>query len=43
MRQFLELCDLVKFARFTPDSAQGEGLLGAAERFVHETKPAGLT
>lgn len=37
VREFLELCDLVKFARFTPDAAQGEGLLQSAERFVRET------
>jgi hypothetical protein len=42
VREFLEQCDLVKFARFTPDASQDEHLLTTAERFVRETTPAGI-
>ena len=37
---FLTECDLVKFARHQPESADRERAFGAALRFVEETKPA---
>lgn len=36
---FLQECDLVKFARLRPSSADMKRALDAAERFVHDTRP----
>jgi hypothetical protein len=35
---FLQECDLVKFARFRPGSADMQRAFEAAERFVHDTR-----
>jgi hypothetical protein len=35
---FLEQCDLVKFAKYGPTDSEIEGAYGAAKRFVDETK-----
>lgn len=35
---FLEQCDLVKFARYAPTDAEVAGAFDAAERFVNETR-----
>ena len=39
LRQVLSECDLVKFARLRPGSDEALGLVGAARRFVQETRP----
>lgn len=39
LREFLEACDLVKFARHRPGEGEVRGALGAARRFVEETRP----
>lgn len=38
---FLEQCDMVKFARYGPSAEEAGRAFGAAVRFVDETKPAG--
>ncbi len=40
LAQFLERCDLVKFARFEPAEIELRGLHRIAERLVDETEPA---
>jgi hypothetical protein len=40
LRDFLEACDLVKFARHVPKTEEVESVLGAARNFIEETKPA---
>jgi hypothetical protein len=37
LRDFLEQCDLVKFAGVTPPAEQCEALVGAARRFIDQT------
>ena len=37
---FLESCDLVKFAKYEPAETELLGLHGAALRIVNETEPA---
>jgi hypothetical protein len=39
LRDFLEACDLVKFARHVPKTEEVESVLGAARNFIEETKP----
>lgn len=38
LRQFLEQCDLVKFAAVCPESARQDETLGVAEQFVESTR-----
>ncbi len=38
LREFLESCDLVKFARFGPTSSQVEDIFAAARRLIEETR-----
>lgn len=39
LRELLEFCDLVKFAKYIPANEEGERLLGRAEAFVAATMP----
>jgi hypothetical protein len=39
LEDFLERCDLVKFARFEPSQSELKALLDAALRFIDETAP----
>ena len=39
LRDFLEQCDLVKFARYEPTETELRGLLASAHRLVDETEP----
>jgi hypothetical protein len=39
LRPFLEECDLVKFARFTPGDSDRQRAFAAAEKFITETRP----
>jgi hypothetical protein len=41
--EFLERCDLVKFARYAPSRLELEDLLGSANRLVDETAPPEVT
>ena len=45
LREFLNQCDMVKFARYQLSAAEGAALLDAARQFVHETIPqvSGIT
>jgi hypothetical protein len=43
LEDFLERCDLVKFARFEPSQSELKGLLDAALRFIDETAPVATT
>jgi hypothetical protein len=40
LEEFLERCDLVKFARFEPSQNELKALLDAALRFIDDTAPA---
>jgi hypothetical protein len=40
MREFLEHCDLVKFARYAPSDEEAERAFASARRFLEETAPA---
>lgn len=40
--KFLQASDMVKFAKFTPDVAEGDAALDAARAFVHETQPGAV-
>jgi hypothetical protein len=39
LRQFLESCDLVKFAKYAPDPSEAKASYELAKRFIEETKP----
>jgi hypothetical protein len=39
IKDFLSRCDMVKFARYAPDSKEIEGVFLAAKQFIDETKP----
>ena len=39
---FLQSCDLVKFAKYEPGEAELRELHGSAVRLVEETEPAGV-
>ncbi|MBC8002931.1 MAG: hypothetical protein H7X97_10125 [Opitutaceae bacterium] len=39
LRDFLEQCDLVKFARYEPTETELRGLMASAHRLVDETQP----
>jgi len=41
LKDFLNACDLVKFAKYTPEKGETEAAFLAAKRFVEETKGAG--
>ena len=38
LKAFLNACDLVKFAKYTPAKAEMESVLSAAKKFIEETK-----
>jgi hypothetical protein len=40
LREFLEACDIVKYAAFVPQRADAERVLAAARAFVHQTAAA---
>ena len=42
LRDFLEVCDLVKYAAVRPARDDAEQVLGTARAFVHATAAAGL-
>jgi len=39
LKEFLTLCDIVKFARYGPNNKEIDGSFRLAEKFVDETKP----
>jgi len=41
LSQFLETCDMVKFARYQPQAQEADAAYEAARRFIEETKRAG--
>jgi hypothetical protein len=38
LKDFLGVCDLVKFARYTPHPDEAEAVYGAAKRFIDQTR-----
>ncbi|MFA5069571.1 MAG: hypothetical protein WC300_05325 [Candidatus Omnitrophota bacterium] len=39
MKDFLSRCDVVKYARYNPDSTEIEGIFLTAKQFIDETRP----
>lgn len=40
LKEFLDLCDMVKFAKYGPTQKETDDSFNAAKRFVDETRPA---